>query len=69
MSDLVDVLVVGGGPAGLFLATRLAEQGVRALVCEEHAAIGDPVHCTGVLSSHSFGEFDLPEAATRVKVA
>ena len=28
---------------------RLAARGVRTLVCEEHARVGDPVHCTGVL--------------------
>jgi geranylgeranyl reductase family protein len=48
----------------LFLAARLAAQGVRTLVCEEHLRVGDPVHCTGVLSSDSFGRFDLPATAT-----
>ena len=56
----MDVLIVGGGPGGLFMAARLAERGVRTLVCEEHARVGDPVHCTGVLSAESFDEFDLP---------
>jgi len=64
MHESVDVLIVGGGPGGLFLAARLAGQGVRTLVCEEHARIGDPVHCTGVLSSDSFGRFNLPTTAT-----
>jgi len=64
MHESVDVLIVGGGPGGLFLAGRLAGQGVRTLVCEEHARVGDPVHCTGVLSSDSFGRFDLPTGAT-----
>ena len=64
MDESVDVLIVGGGPGGLFLAGRLAGQGVRTLVCEEHARVGDPVHCTGVLSSDSFGRFDLPASAT-----
>ncbi len=30
------------------------------MVCEDHDAIGDPVHCTGVLSASAFDEFDLP---------
>src|SRR3954465_15212555 len=64
MRNRVDVLIVGGGPGGLFMAARLAEQGVRALVCEEHARVGDPVHCTGVLSADSFETFDLPRTAT-----
>jgi geranylgeranyl reductase family protein len=64
MHELVDVLIVGGGPGGLFLAAKLAAQGVRTVVCEEHSRVGDPVHCTGVLSSDSFGRFDLPSSAT-----
>jgi geranylgeranyl reductase family protein len=46
------------------MAARLAERGVRTLVCEEHTRVGDPVHCTGVLSADSFTRFDLPRSAT-----
>ena len=58
-----DALIVGGGPAGLYTARRLAEAGFAVVVCEEHAAIGEPVHCTGVLSVDAFDEFDLPRTA------
>jgi geranylgeranyl reductase family protein len=60
----VDVLVVGGGPSGLYAAERIARRGHGVLVCEDHAAIGSPVHCTGVLASESFTEFDLPDDVT-----
>ena len=59
----VDVLIVGGGPAGLFAAARLARAGARTVVCEEHATIGEPVHCTGILAAESLAEFDLPRNA------
>jgi digeranylgeranylglycerophospholipid reductase len=64
MSDSVDVLIVGGGPGGLYMAARLAATGLRTLACEEHDRVGDPVHCTGVLATESFTTFDLPTEAT-----
>ena len=32
-------------------AARLADQGHDVLMLEEHATIGTPVHCTGLLAS------------------
>ncbi len=43
----VDVLIVGGGPAGLAAAGAAASQGARALVVERQNEIGYPVHTSG----------------------
>jgi digeranylgeranylglycerophospholipid reductase len=45
-----DLAIVGGGPAGLLTARRCAEAGLDVVVFEEHPEIGEPTHCTGVIS-------------------
>jgi digeranylgeranylglycerophospholipid reductase len=46
-----DVAVIGAGPAGLLAARRCAEAGLDVTVLEEHPLVGQPTHCTGVISS------------------
>jgi len=45
-----EAVVVGGGPAGLIAARELASMGVQVKAYEEHATIGEPNHCAGILS-------------------
>jgi digeranylgeranylglycerophospholipid reductase len=59
MPAMHDVAIVGGGPAGLYAGARLAAAGFHTILLEEHAAVGEPVHCTGVLAAEAFGEFSL----------
>jgi digeranylgeranylglycerophospholipid reductase len=42
-----DVLIVGGGPAGLAAAESAAKRGVRTIVLERQNEIGYPVHTSG----------------------
>lgn len=56
-----DVVVIGAGPGGLMAATDLASRGANVVVLEEHAEVGRPVHCTGVLGYEAFDELDLPK--------
>ncbi|MGY5863629.1 MAG: NAD(P)/FAD-dependent oxidoreductase [Candidatus Thorarchaeota archaeon] len=54
-----DAIVVGGGPAGLLAASKIAESGHRVLVLEEHPEIGKPDHCAGLLSSSGLKSLGL----------
>lgn len=47
MSDNCDVLIVGGGPAGLAAAEAAAKQDVRTLLLERQNELGYPVHTSG----------------------
>jgi len=48
--DLHDVLIVGGGPAGLIAAAEAERNGAEVLVVEEDPEIGIPDHCAGLVS-------------------
>ncbi len=45
-----DVAVVGAGPAGSVSARDLAAAGYKVLLLEEHAVVGQPVHCSGLIT-------------------
>jgi digeranylgeranylglycerophospholipid reductase len=49
--ESVEVLVVGAGPAGSTAAHRLSRLGHDVLVLEEHARVGHPVQCAGLVSA------------------
>ena len=47
---VIDVAIVGAGPAGLHAGRLLAQAGLDVQIFEEHPAIGAPTHCTGIVS-------------------
>jgi len=63
MTHVHDVIVIGGGPAGLYAAMLLARNGRDVALFEEHPSAGEPVHCTGVLATDAYDEFDIPRDA------
>lgn len=49
-NTVYDVVVIGAGPAGGSAAMYAAKKGMKTIILEEHATIGDPVHCGECLS-------------------
>ncbi len=60
------ISIIGAGSAGLRLARRLAEKNFPVTVFEDHAEIGIPEHCSGLISARNTSElgFDLKDSFT-----
>ncbi len=54
-----EVIVVGGGPAGLLAAREIAGAGCKVCVVEEHQEIGYPVKCSGLYSVSGLAALEL----------
>lgn len=58
-NTVYDVAIIGAGPAGGSAALHCAKRGLKAIVLEEHATIGDPVHCGECLSEMAEIRMDI----------
>ncbi len=54
-----DVIIIGGGPVGSYLACKLAKAGLDTLVLEKRKRVGEAVCCTGIVSQDCFDAFDF----------
>lgn len=57
-----DIVVVGAGPAGSMTAKYAAQKGVNVLIIEEHATIGQPVQCSGIISTRAYERCEVPSS-------
>lgn len=70
MKKTFDVAVIGAGPAGGMAALQSARNGLNTVVLEEHATVGEPVHCGECISDLALKKFDLkaPKKAISLEV-
>lgn len=54
---MYDVVVIGAGPIGSFVAYKLAGRGHRVAVLEQKEKLGEPVCCTGIIGRECAGSF------------
>ncbi len=54
-----DVVIVGAGPVGGYLGRTLSSGGLRVLILEEHAEIGKPFQCAGLVTPSAMDRVGL----------
>lgn len=54
------IVIVGAGPVGCYLGQLLKHSGFEPLLLEEHAEVGKPVQCAGIVGRGVFEEMRLP---------
>jgi digeranylgeranylglycerophospholipid reductase len=57
----VDVLIAGGGPAGLEAASAIASRGWSAMVLEQDSEVGSPTRTSGGTFVRDMVQFGIPE--------
>ena len=62
MGTLVDVLILGGGPAGLKAAQVCAEKGLKTYVVEKKKEIGSPLQTSGATYIPEIRKLGIPES-------
>ena len=65
MSQIVDLVVVGAGFAGLACAKRAAERGLEVLVIDQQTRPGQYIHTTGILVKEAQQEWPAPDRLVR----
>ncbi len=55
----MNIAIIGAGPIGCYAGYLLAKNGHKVSIYENHAQIGLPIQCTGLLTS-DFDQFKLP---------
>jgi len=59
---LHDVIVVGGGPVGSYVAYQLAGMGYEVVVLEKKEKLGEQVCCTGIISQTCVDSFAIDDS-------
>lgn len=55
-----DIIIVGAGPVGGYLAQLLKLKGIDPLLIEEHKELGRPIHCAGLVGKKVFQDAKIP---------
>ena len=55
-----DIIVIGSGPAGTMSALEATKKGADVLVLENDPVVGDPNHCSGLITLKGLSKLGVP---------
>ena len=67
MTETYDIVVAGGSIAGLAFAAEASMRGRKVLVAEEHAEVGEPEKCDGLVSLRGLRRYGYPPDETVIQ--
>ena len=59
---MYDVIIIGGGPTGSYVAYKLAGMGYGVAGVERKERLGEPVCCTGIISRECVSSFAIDDS-------
>lgn len=65
---MYDVIVIGGGPAGSYVAYKLAGMGHDVVVLEQKEKLGERVCCAGIISQECVNSFAIDDSVVLRRV-
>ena len=60
MVESTDIVVIGAGPAGSMSALEAVRHNCDVIILEEHPTVGDPNHCSGLISKQGIERLSVP---------
>jgi len=64
-----DAIIVGAGPVGLYAGQQLKKKGIDFVILEEHDKIGEPRHCSGLISTNIEQLFPIDDSFIEHRVS
>ena len=55
-----DIVVIGAGPAGIMASIEASKTGASVILLEEHPIVGDPNHCSGLITIKGLKKLGVP---------
>ena len=67
MVETKDIVIIGSGPSGTMASIESAKRGAEIVVLENDPVVGDPNHCSGLISVKGLKNLNVPIPANIIE--